>query len=51
VALGNAGGPEHRPVLERLARGEDELVAEHAAWALARLDERTSGISPDGVPA
>jgi epoxyqueuosine reductase len=39
VALGNAGeaGRHHRPVLERLARDEDPLVQEHAAWALRRL--------------
>jgi len=36
VALGNTGGPEHRPLLERLATGEDELLREHANWALAR---------------
>jgi epoxyqueuosine reductase len=38
VALGNAGDPSKRPALERLARDEDPLVREHAAWALARLD-------------
>ena len=41
VALGNAGGLEHRPLLERYARDEDPLLAEHAAWALGRLDERS----------
>jgi epoxyqueuosine reductase len=40
VALGNTGGPEHVPVLERAAAGEDELVAEHARWALGRIAER-----------
>jgi epoxyqueuosine reductase len=40
VALGNTGGPEHVPVLARAAAGEDELVAEHAAWAIARIAER-----------
>jgi epoxyqueuosine reductase len=40
VALGNTGGPEHVPVLERAAAGEDELVAEHARWALGRIVER-----------
>jgi epoxyqueuosine reductase len=39
VALGNAGDPEHRPVLESLARDEDPVVREHAEWALRRLDE------------
>ena len=38
VALGNSGDRSRRPVLERLARDEDPLVCEHAAWALARLD-------------
>jgi epoxyqueuosine reductase len=38
VALGNAADPSGRPALERLARDEDPLVREHAAWALARLD-------------
>ena len=43
VALGNTGRPEHVPVLERYADGEDELLAEHARWALARLGERHDG--------
>jgi epoxyqueuosine reductase len=42
VAIGNAGAAEHRPLLERLAGDEDPLVAEHARWGLARLDERLS---------
>ena len=37
VALGNAGDPARRPVLERLARDEDAVVREHAQWALRRL--------------
>ena len=41
VALGNVGGPEHVPVLERAAAGGDELVAEHAEWALTRIAMRT----------
>jgi len=36
IALGNAGDPRHRPVLERLAEDEDAVVAEHARWALRR---------------
>ena len=40
VALGNVGEPEHAAVLERYAGGPDELLAEHASWALARLRER-----------
>jgi epoxyqueuosine reductase len=41
VALGNAGGEEHRSVVEPYADGDDELLAEHARWALARIEERT----------
>jgi epoxyqueuosine reductase len=37
VALGNGGSPAARPALERAAADADELVAEHARWALARL--------------
>jgi epoxyqueuosine reductase len=40
VALGNVGGPEHRAVVERFADDEDELVREHAEWAMTRIDER-----------
>ena len=40
VALGNTGGPEHAGVLERYAADDDEMIAEHAAWALARVRER-----------
>jgi epoxyqueuosine reductase len=42
VALGNVGTEAHEPLLERHAHGRDELLAEHAAWALARLRERTT---------
>jgi len=37
VAMGNAGLPEFRVPLERLAQSADPLVAEHARWALAAL--------------
>jgi epoxyqueuosine reductase len=40
VALGNVGGPEDRQLAERYAEDDDELLREHAGWALARLDER-----------
>ncbi|MCS6954387.1 MAG: tRNA epoxyqueuosine(34) reductase QueG [Bryobacteraceae bacterium] len=38
VAMGNAGRSEFRPALERLAAHPDPLVAEHAQWALRRLE-------------
>jgi epoxyqueuosine reductase len=40
VALGNAGDADHLELVERIAAGEDELLAEHAAWASARIRER-----------
>ncbi len=43
VALGNVGDPGDARTLaavERRAAGDDELLAEHAAWALARLAAR-----------
>jgi epoxyqueuosine reductase len=41
VALGNVGGEEHVEPLERAAADDDdEMVAEHARWALARIAER-----------
>ncbi len=39
VALGNTGGPEHRPAVEAFAGESDPLLREHADWALTRLDE------------
>ena len=40
IAAGNVGGEAERPAVERHAAGDDELLAEHARWALRRLDER-----------
>ncbi|MDR2862579.1 MAG: tRNA epoxyqueuosine(34) reductase QueG [Puniceicoccales bacterium] len=40
VVLGNTGGMDDVPVLERLASGADALLAEHAAWALERIAEK-----------
>jgi epoxyqueuosine reductase len=37
VALGNSVDPEARKVAERHAEGGDELLREHAEWALERL--------------
>jgi epoxyqueuosine reductase len=41
VALGNVGTAGHVPALERAAAGDDELVAEHARWALERIASRS----------
>jgi epoxyqueuosine reductase len=40
VALGNSGTQEHRELLAAYAGSQDELLREHAEWALARLDAR-----------
>jgi epoxyqueuosine reductase len=40
VALGNSGGPQHRETLAAYAESDDELLREHASWALRRLEER-----------
>jgi epoxyqueuosine reductase len=40
VALGNVGGAEDAALAEPHAAGDDELLREHAAWALARIAER-----------
>jgi epoxyqueuosine reductase len=38
IAMGNSGDTKFRPALERMASSEDELIAEHARWALGKLD-------------
>jgi epoxyqueuosine reductase len=40
VAAGNVGGHDERAAVEAYADGEDELLREHARWALARMEER-----------
>jgi epoxyqueuosine reductase len=40
IALGNTGGAEDLPALETAAAGPDPLIAEHAAWAIARIRAR-----------
>ena len=42
VALGNTGTIEDLPALERAAADPDPLVAEHAAWAVARIRTRNA---------
>ncbi|TML29697.1 MAG: tRNA epoxyqueuosine(34) reductase QueG [Actinobacteria bacterium] len=42
VALGNTGAPEDAVLAEPLVR-EDELLREHADWAVARIEERHAG--------
>lgn len=37
VALGNSGGAEAIPLVLDVARSDDQLLAEHAIWALGRI--------------
>ncbi len=47
VALGNLGDASALPVLARVAREDEPLVAEHAAWACARLANRSGAGAVD----
>lgn len=40
VALGNVGGCEDLPALQRAANDSEPLIAEHAAWAIDRIQAR-----------
>lgn len=40
IALGNLGDPCTLPILKDFADGEDELLAEHARWAIERIRQR-----------
>lgn len=42
VALGNVGGPEDLPALEKASQDSDELIAEHARWAIARIQGKNA---------
>lgn len=48
VAMGNAALPRFRPVLERLAMHPDEVIADHAGWALQQLPGSAS-LATDGI--
>ena len=51
VALGNGGRPEDAALAEPYAHGDDELLREHAEWALQKLGERNRGDQRAEVPA
>ena len=42
VAMGNSGEQRFVPALKRLAKDEDAAVAEHARWALNRIEQSDS---------
>jgi epoxyqueuosine reductase len=39
TVMGNTRNPKYRPSLERLAAHPDPAVAEHARWALSKLED------------
>jgi epoxyqueuosine reductase len=40
VVLGNIGTPEDLPALKKLSRNEDDMIAEHADWAIMKIENR-----------
>ncbi len=42
VAMGNSGQPKFLPALEKLAQDEDASVAEHARWAISKLQDKAA---------
>jgi epoxyqueuosine reductase len=47
VALGNVGAPGDLPALEAVAGAGDELLAEHAQWAITQIRARAAPGKPD----
>jgi epoxyqueuosine reductase len=45
IAMGNSGDRNHLPRLRELAEHNDPAVAEHARWAISRLET-----TPDAGP-
>jgi epoxyqueuosine reductase len=43
IVLGNSGDSKDLPSLLSLTDGEDEMVAEHARWAIDQIQKRVSG--------
>jgi len=41
VALGNVGGVDALPALEKAASDPEPLIAEHARWALEQVERRS----------
>jgi epoxyqueuosine reductase len=46
VALGNSGAESALPALEHALADSEPLVREHAAWAIQRIRQRSSGTAP-----
>jgi epoxyqueuosine reductase len=46
VAMGNSGHPDFLEPLRRLASHDDEVVREHAEWAITRIEQGGHESSP-----
>jgi epoxyqueuosine reductase QueG len=46
VALGNVGSPEEAELAEPFLANGDEVLREHARWAVAQIEERDR-LGPD----
>jgi len=46
VALGNTGGPDCLPALERASQDPEPLIAEHARWAVEQIAARQDSFNP-----
>ena len=52
VALGNVGTKKDLPALRQAALDHEPLVAEHAAWAIERIEEASRGdVPPHAAPS
>lgn len=51
VALGNVGDERALPALKKAAVETDGLIAEHARWAIERIQKRTGGETEESSPA
>ncbi len=50
VVAGNSGDAALIPLIERHARGDDALLAEHAVWSLAQIRRRAAELRPGVAP-
>lgn len=50
IAMGNSGDSLHLPHLQRWAEGDDAMLAEAAAWAIAHLPATPQQIAAPGSP-
>lgn len=47
VALGNSGTSEDLPALKMVAEEPDDLISEHANWAISEIESRIQGVKQE----